>query len=122
MGMVDTVRQALDQGWAALGDLLQPVTVRRISRGTYNPATGLTTDNVLTATVQAILVGYDNELIDGTDIKVGDLRCILRGKDITFRPEQGDSVTLPNAQKWSVVRASGDFYDPPLYHDLTLRR
>jgi hypothetical protein len=122
MTMLDTVRAALDQGWNALGDLRQQVTVRRVSRGAYNPATGTTSDTVLTATVLGILVNFESELIDGSDIRVGDLRCVLRGKDISFRPEQGDTVNLPNGQRWSVIRATGDLYDPPIYHELTLRR
>ena len=122
MGILDSVRAALDTGWSALGDLKQPVTVRRITRGTYTPETGTTTDNVLSETVDCILSGYAAELIDGTDIRVGDLQCVIRGKDISFRPEQGDSVTLPNGQIWRVMRATGDLYDPPIYHELTLRR
>lgn len=120
--MLDTVRSALDQGWEALGDLRQQVTIRRVSRGAYDPTTGRTTDTVLTATVLGILTNYESELVDGTDIRVGDLRCVLRGKDIAFRPEQGDTVNLPNGQRWSVWRATGDLYDPPIYHELTLRR
>ena len=122
MGTLDTVRAALDTGWAALGDLKQAVTVKRITRGVYSPETGTTTDNVLNATVDCVLTGYSAELIDGTDIRVGDLQCVIRGKDISFRPEQGDSVTLPNGQIWRVMRATGDLYDPPIYHELTLRR
>lgn len=121
-GILSTVRSAFDQGWNALGDLRQTVTVRRISRGIYNPATGKTTDNVLEADALCVLTSYEASLIDGTDIRVGDMRCILRGSDLDFRPEQGDSVTLPNGQVWRVMQASGDFYDPPVYHDLTLRR
>lgn len=122
MSNLATVRKAMDQGWEALGDLRQTVTIKRISRGTYNPATGQTTDNVITASVLGVLTSYEASLIDGTDIRVGDMRCVLRGKDIAFRPQQGDSVTLPNGEVWSVMRATGDFYDPPVYHELTLRR
>ena len=122
MGILDSVRKAMDTGWDALGDLKQPVTVRRITRGVYSPETGTTTDNVLSSTVDCILSGYQAELIDGTDIRVGDLQCVIRGKDISFRPEQGDSVTLPSGQVWRVMRATGDLYDPPIYHELTLRR
>lgn len=122
MGILDSVRKAMDVGWEALGDLKQPVTVRRITRGVYSPETGTTTDNVLSSTVDCILSGFQAELIDGTDIRVGDLQCVIRGKDISFRPEQGDSVTLPSGQVWRVMRATGDLYDPPIYHELTLRR
>lgn len=122
MSNLATVRKAMDQGWDALGDLRQTVTIKRISRGVYNPATGLTTDNVITASVLGVLTSYEASLIDGTDIRVGDMRCVLRGKDIAFRPQQGDSITLPNGDVWSVMRATGDFYDPPIYHELTLRR
>lgn len=122
MTVLDSVRAALDTGWAALGDLKQSVTVRRITRGVYSPETGTTTDNVLAATVDCVLTNFQAELIDGTDIRVGDLQCIIRGKDISFRPEQGDSVTLPNGQIWRVMRATGDLYDPPIYHELMLRR
>lgn len=122
MAVLDSVRAALDTGWAALGDLKQSVTVRRITRGVYSPETGTTTDNVLAATVDCVLTNFQAELIDGTDIRVGDLQCIIRGKDISFRPEQGDSVTLPNGQIWRVMRATGDLYDPPIYHELMLRR
>jgi hypothetical protein len=122
MTMLDTIRSALDQGWNALGDLRQTVTVRRVSRGDYNPATGRTTDVVLSATVLGVLTSYEADLVDGSDIRVGDLRCLLRGRDIDFRPQQGDTVDLPNGQRWSVTRATGDLYDPPIYHELTLRR
>jgi hypothetical protein len=122
MGVLDTIRDGLDTAWTSLGDLKQVVTIRRITRGVYNPATGTTTDNVVTATPLCILSGYKADLIDGTDIRVGDLQCIIRGKDIDFRPEQGDSVTLPNGQVWRVMRATGDLYSPPIYHELMLRR
>jgi hypothetical protein len=122
MTILDTVRAAFDQGWEALADLRQTVTIRRVSRGAYDPATGKTTDTTLTATVLGVLTNFESELIDGSDIRVGDLRCVLRGKDIAFRPEQGDTVDLPNGQRWTVIRATGDLYSPPLYHELTLRR
>jgi hypothetical protein len=122
MSLLDTVRDALTQGWNSLGDLRQTVTIQRIMRGAYNTTTGATANTILTATPPAILTSHEAEMIDGTDIRVGDLRCIILGKDMSFRPEQGDSVTLPNGQVWRVMRAAGDLYDPPIYHDLTLRR
>jgi hypothetical protein len=122
MGNLSLVRSSFDQGWEALGDLRQTVTVRRVSRGAYNPTTGTTSDSVLSASALAVLINYGSDLVDGTDIRVGDLQCIIKGSAISFRPEQGDTVDLPNGQRWSVIRATGDLYNPPLYHELTLRR
>ena len=122
MSLLATIRSAFNQGWEALDDLRQTVTIRRVSRGVYNPATGATTDTTVTATTLAVLVSYEADLVDGTDIRVGDLRCLIRASDIAFRPEQGDTVELQNGQRWSIERATGDLYDPPIYHDLTLRR
>ena len=122
MSVLQIVRSAFGQGWEALGDLRQTVTIRRVSRGAYNPATGQTSDTVLSANVLVVLTSFEAELVDGTDIRVGDLRCLIRASDIAFRPEQGDTVELQNGQRWSIERATGDLYDPPIYHDLTLRR
>jgi hypothetical protein len=122
MAILNTVRTAFNQGWEALGDLRQTVTVRRVSRGGYNPTTGATADTIVSASVPAILTSYESELVDGTDIRVGDLRCIINGKDTDFRPQQGDTVDLPDGERWTVTRATGDTYSPRIYHDLTLRR
>jgi hypothetical protein len=122
MAIVGQLRTALDALWVALDDLKQPVTIRRITRGAYDPATGVTSENVATATVQAVLTNFSAEMVDGTDIRAGDLNCIVLGKTIAFRPEQGDSVELPTGQTWRVMQVRGDTYAPSLYHELVLRR
>jgi hypothetical protein len=120
--MLDQVRAAFATGWDALGDLRQQVTVRHIVRNAYQPGTGNVPQQVTIATPLAVLVDYETDLIDGTDIRSGDLRCILRSAEVGFSIEQGDTVDLDNGERWTVVRDRGDRYNPKIYNDLTLRR
>ena len=114
MTVLDSVRAALDTGWAALGDLKQSVTVRRITRGVYSPETGTTTDNVLAATVDCVLTNFQAELIDGTR-HPGRRSSVHHPGQRHLRSVRAGRQRHPSTgQIWRVMRATGDLYDPPI--------
>jgi len=80
------------------------VTLRRVTR-TYDPATGKTTD---TAEEFAVKVSpperFREALIDGSLVKVGDLRAHLPAQGLDIVPEPARDRLVINGKSWSLLR------------------
>lgn len=91
---------------AFLAEFGRAVTIRRLTPGTYDPATGdggTTTTKNYSGTGR--LGNYSDALMDGTLIKQGDRRMTFQPDDKTFVPAIGDSAIV-GASTFAVVNAS----------------
>ena len=119
MSVLAQVRAGLDTAWEALGDLKVEVDYTRISRGTYNPATGAVTQTVTKVPLTVGLVEYTDEQRANSDMKAGDQRAILRAKDLPFKPQNEDILVEKDGTTWTVQQVGGD---KRLYWDLRVRQ
>lgn len=72
------------------------VTIRRITPGAYDPATG----SAVAGTTQDFpgrgrLGNYSSRAIDGVRIKVGDRQLTFQPTDWSYEPKIGDILTVP---------------------------
>jgi len=119
MSLLAQVRAGLDQAWEALGDLKSEATYKRIVRGAYNPATGTISQTISNTSVTVGLVDYTDEQRSGSDMQSGDMRILMRAKDLAFRPEDEDQIIESDGTTWTVKQVMGD---KRLYWDLRVRR
>ena len=84
----------LQQSVADLVDELgKSLTLRKVAEGTYDPATGEVSGGSTSDTsVVGVLYDYGDEDIDGTRILMGDRRCLIKTKNLSVVPEQGDRI------------------------------
>lgn len=121
MSLIDKFKAAIDRTWAALGDLIQPVTYHAVTPGAYDPATGAVAETVRTIpNVPAALVDFKLSMVNGRDIQVGDRQALFRAGDLpNLRPKTADRVTDRDGMVWTVAGVRGD---PRLYWELVLRK
>ncbi|WP_430434259.1 hypothetical protein [Methyloversatilis sp.] len=78
------------------------VTLTRTTHGAYDSATGAPgTGTTVTHAGTAALLEYQQRDIDGTHIRVGDLRAYI-APDIEITPQTGDTLTI-GGEMWSVI-------------------
>lgn len=71
-----------------------PVTLTRVTPGSYDPAAGTTTGDVTTTwTGVGARFDYEQRAIDGTNIRQGDQRVYLSVAGIV-NPQSGDTLTM----------------------------
>ncbi|QOZ25279.1 hypothetical protein [Bradyrhizobium sp. CCBAU 51753] len=76
-------------------DYGRKVVLRREVPGTYDETTGATAPATqLSNTTRGLLLGYRDSLVDGTLIKRGDRKCILRVKGMTMSPQETDLLDV----------------------------
>jgi hypothetical protein len=69
------------------------LTLTRKAGGTYSPATGtITGGSTATHTLRGVFINYLDENVDGTVIRAGDRRLLVRASDAPVTPEIGDVV------------------------------
>ena len=84
----------------------QVVTVKRVTPGGYDPATGATTADVTNGySCSGAVMNYASRDIDGTLVQRGDVRVLLAPPDAAFEPKPGDTVTLADATVLTVINA-----------------
>ena len=67
----DTLFAGVRDDLATLGG--KAITLNQVTKGAYNPQTGTTSADVVTnLSVKGRIKQFDQRLIDGTDIKIGD--------------------------------------------------
>lgn len=99
---------------AFIGDLGRAVTLRRLTPGTYDPATGSGgTSTTKDYTGNARVGDYSDTVRDGTMIKDSDRRATFLPDDTTLIPAIGDSFivgsvvfTIVNARKLREVNGT----------------
>jgi hypothetical protein len=118
MSLIDLIKTEMSKAWLAVADLLTPAEFIKITRSSFDPATGTVSQ---TSTITRILVGlvdYTDGTRPGSDVEAGDRRAIVRASDLPSVPAPGDLLAI-GAETWTVVRTGGD---PRLFHDLQIRR
>ena len=126
MSMVETVRSAVQQGWTALGDLIQTVTYHHISRGEAQPD-GTVPQTVTSEPVEMAIFDYRlslpgyllSRVSAGDDVQVGDQQGLTLAHMVTIKPENGDRVTDAKGIVYNVIRVLGD---ERFAYELHLRR
>lgn len=84
-----------------IADFGAPVVIRHLSRA-YSSTTDTVTEDATDAdrTVIAALLDFEENMIDGDTIKIGDMKCFMQPYDGT--PHAGDQVTV-NGAKYIIV-------------------
>lgn len=76
-------------------DYGRDITLRKATKGSYDPATGqlasLTTTDYAT---RGLLLRYRDAVIDGTIIKQQDRKCVVKVKGLAATPEVEDRVIV----------------------------
>lgn len=75
-------------------DVGRQIVISRIAAAAYDPATGQVTSAApQTWTTRGLFLNYNDQLINGTDIKRGDRRLYLKIKGLTYQATIGDKIT-----------------------------
>ena len=86
-------------------DFGRNVTVRKTIAGAYDPSDGSTaTATVTDYPTRGLLLAYKDALIDGTLIRQGDRKCILKVQNLGVAlTETDDLMLLVDGTKYAVV-------------------
>lgn len=76
-----------------------PTTIQRVTIGAYNPATGTASNSTSNLTTTGLVRLYQNKLIDGERVKVGDKEVVLSNEQI---PLLSDKIIVDSVP-WSIV-------------------
>lgn len=123
MSALFNYRRILDTALKMVARFGQPITITRRIEGAYNPSTSSVP---ITESTQSGIVGlfdnYKTKEIDGSLIKMGDVKMIVPGKGL-IEPQAEDTLTDKNGTKWTikdfdVIRPAGD----PLLYTFQLRK
>lgn len=76
-------------------DFGRDVTLRQTVPGTYDPSTGATAAATVTDFVtRGLLLAYQDKDVDGTLIKAGDRKCILKVQNLSAVPVVGNMLIV----------------------------
>lgn len=71
------------------------ITFRRLTPGTYDPATGQSSASTTTDyTVVGALLNYKDYEVNGTSVLAADRRCVLAAKNMTIVPAVTDTAIV----------------------------
>lgn len=108
MGLRDVLANATASAFTALGDIPAAVTIKRTTQGPFNPSTGKYDPGITTNySVQGIMSGYNDFLIDGTLIKQGDRKLSIRQAEIPIAPATSDKAII-DGKTWAIVIIQAD--------------
>jgi len=92
-----------------LADLLdnpdygRAATLRKYTPGAYDPATGASAAaSSTTQAVRVILLNYSDRFIAAGLAAVGDRKAIIKAKNLTFAPENGQQLVV-GADTYTIV-------------------
>jgi len=85
-----------------IDDFGKPTTLQRTST-TYDPGTGTTTETTTDYSVNGVLEAYSENRIDGTLVKVGDMRLTVPARDLAVTPDQTVDRVIIDGTQWSIV-------------------
>jgi hypothetical protein len=76
-----------------LQDFGSDLTLTRPGVGAYSPTTGeMTTAADSTFTIRGVFINYTDANVDGTVVRMGDRRLLVKAKDATTTPAINDRV------------------------------
>ena len=92
------------------------ITLTRVTSGSYSPAASSATVTNVEVNVKALLLDYNNRERDGTQIKAGDRKAVLKALGLTTPPKQDDLITVDSkSHKIVNVRTIENKGDPVVY-------
>jgi hypothetical protein len=86
-------RRALAVAFGLAASLLRPVVFKKITGYTQNLSGSVTVTDIATAVCNALVVSYQSRDVDGSSIKYGDEKWIVRGSELSAispLPSSGD--------------------------------
>jgi hypothetical protein len=108
MGLRETIAKAVDSAWAAIGDIPEDATFRRVSK-TYSPATGQWVDSNTDYTVPIVFTRFEAMELDKVYVFAVDLKAIIKQNDMPVVPNTSSDRVVRNGTIYNVVRV---FQDP----------
>ena len=79
------------------------MTLTRTTAGAYVPGTGVT-ESTVTYSVTGVKLDYEQSVMDGTLIRVGDQR-VYAAPSLSVTPKAGDKLTI-GSEVWDVIKSS----------------
>lgn len=79
------------------------MTLSQETAGGYDPATGSLTTSTNTYPAYGVKLGYKRPDIDGTLVKVGDMKVLLSVDGLTVEPSTTDTLTIGGID-WKILR------------------
>lgn len=64
-----------------INDIGKPLTLRKVTEGTYSPSTGLITNINTDTSVKGMMLNYKDSQLDDDIIRRGDRKIVLRASD-----------------------------------------
>lgn len=95
-------------------------TIRRVTPGVYDSATGTVTETVADAVVRGVLDNVNIREVNDL-IQAGDKKLMIAAADVTAKPETADRVLITGTE-YQVVRVNTIEQDNmPIVYELLLR-
>jgi len=117
MSIANALKKAASASFKKLGG---NVTIRRVTEGVYNAATGTVLESTSDTTIKGVISNVSrnqvNDLIESQD----KLLTISAG-DITFAPTTKDKVVISNVQFKIIQVITNEQNNTPISFDLILR-
>lgn len=106
-----------------LTNLGKDLTLRHVTKGTYDPTTGeLSSDTITDTTAKGAITSYSAEDRQDTRIEVNDRKCILSGVDITTTPDIND-LLVDGSTVYTIINASKiEYNDEDIVYICQIRR
>lgn len=73
-----------------INDKGKAFTLRRVTAGAYAPSTSSGTVSNVDYIVRGLIINYKDRNRDGTQVKAGDRKAIIKAKGLTVAPRKGD--------------------------------
>lgn len=112
MGLKTAIANAVASGFTALGtsdnDGLQAsMTYTTVTAGSYDPATGKTTNTTSSSTFDVVFYAVRDKEVDGVKVKINDIRVVYPQVRRSTEPSQTDYVTF-QGNKMEITQYSQD--------------
>lgn len=87
-----------DEAGTLIDDMGRAATLRRVTEGSYNPATGASANTTADHAVMVLLLNYkDYQRQDGL-IQAGDRKAVIKAKDLAVVPDIQDILVVGSDQ------------------------
>lgn len=107
MSIRDRLAATADRLFASFASVVQSATYSKAGVPTYDASSGTVTQTPVTATVGLIFEDWREDQIDGTIIRAGDRKALMRAIQISGAPTTDDTVTI-SSKLWAVIGWSTD--------------
>jgi hypothetical protein len=97
------VPSLVDVGFELADQIVLPCTYTHTTAGGYNPTTGTSTPTTQTASPGVILTSYKAEEIDGSKVREGDRKAVIKAAELS-------AITSVRMDDTITVTASGDVW------------